>query len=107
MKYLALVFWSDEDEGYIAVAPDLPGCSAFGNTPEEAVREIGDATEARIAACRAARRSGAGAGRQGAPGGVRTARPGNCSTVSNHWTLIPLTGVSKNNYKLKQHPWVA
>jgi hypothetical protein len=25
MKYLALVFWSNEDEGYIAVAPDLPG----------------------------------------------------------------------------------
>jgi predicted RNase H-like HicB family nuclease len=54
MKHLALVFWSDEDEGYIAVVPDLPGCSAFGNTPEEAVREIGDATLAWIEACRAA-----------------------------------------------------
>ena len=54
MKYLALVSWTDEDEGYIAVAPDLPGCSAFGSTPEEAVREIGDATEGWIATCRAA-----------------------------------------------------
>ena len=36
------------------MVPDLPGCSAFGNTPEEAVREIGDATLAWIAACRAA-----------------------------------------------------
>jgi hypothetical protein len=26
------VFRSDEDGGYIAVAPDLPGCSAFGKT---------------------------------------------------------------------------
>ena len=54
MRYLVEVFWSDEDEGYIAVVPDLPGCSAFGNTPEEAVREIGDATLAWIEACRAA-----------------------------------------------------
>ena len=34
MKYLVEVFWSDDDEGYIAVVPDLPGCSAFGATPE-------------------------------------------------------------------------
>ncbi len=33
--------------------PDLPGCSAFGATPEAAVHEIGDAIEAWIAACRA------------------------------------------------------
>ena len=39
MKYLVEVFWSDEDDGYTAVVPDLPGCSAFGRTPEEAVRE--------------------------------------------------------------------
>ena len=53
MKYLVEVFWSDDDEGYIAVVPDLPGCSAFGTTPEAAVHEIGDAIEAWIAACRA------------------------------------------------------
>ncbi len=48
----SLRFWGD-DEGYIAVASDLPGCSAFGDTPEAAVHEIGDATLAWIAACRA------------------------------------------------------
>jgi predicted RNase H-like HicB family nuclease len=53
MKYLVDVFWSDDDEGYIAVIPDLPGCSTFGTTPEAAVHEIGDAIEPRIAACRA------------------------------------------------------
>jgi len=34
------IFYSDDDEGYIADIPDLPGCSAFGNTPEEAVKEL-------------------------------------------------------------------
>ncbi len=51
MKYLVEVFWSDDDEGYIVVVPDLPGCSAFGTTPEAAVHEIGDAIEAWLAAC--------------------------------------------------------
>ena len=54
MKYLLEVFWSDEDDGYIAAVPDLAGCSAFGRTPEAAVREIADATAAWLAACRAA-----------------------------------------------------
>jgi antitoxin HicB len=53
MKYLVEVFWSDDDEGYIAVVPDLPGCSAFDTTPKAAVHKIGDAIEAWIAACRA------------------------------------------------------
>jgi predicted RNase H-like HicB family nuclease len=51
MKYLVEVFWSDDDEGYIAVVPYLPGCSAFGTTPEAAVHEIGDAIDACFAAC--------------------------------------------------------
>lgn len=42
-EYLVELFWSDADEGYIAIAPDLPGCSAFGETPEEAVHEMQDA----------------------------------------------------------------
>ena len=52
MKCLVEVFWSEDDEGHIAVVPDLPGCSAFGATPEAAVHEIADATLAWIAACR-------------------------------------------------------
>jgi len=40
MDYHINVFYSDDDEGYIADIPDLPGCSAFGNTPEEAVKEL-------------------------------------------------------------------
>ncbi len=34
------VFYSEEDEGYIADIPDLKHCSAFGQTPEEALREL-------------------------------------------------------------------
>lgn len=34
------VFYSEEDEGYIADIPDLKYCSAFGDTPEEALREV-------------------------------------------------------------------
>jgi predicted RNase H-like HicB family nuclease len=34
------VFWSEEDECYVADIPDLKYCSAFGSTPEEAVREV-------------------------------------------------------------------
>ncbi len=33
------IFYSEEDEGYIAVAPELE-CSAFGETEAEALKEI-------------------------------------------------------------------
>ena len=34
------VFYSEDDEAYIADIPDLKYCSAFGATPEEAVHEV-------------------------------------------------------------------
>jgi predicted RNase H-like HicB family nuclease len=34
------IFYSDEDGGYIADIPDLRSCSAFGASPEEALREV-------------------------------------------------------------------
>jgi predicted RNase H-like HicB family nuclease len=40
------IFYSEEDEGYIADIPDLEHCSAFGTTPEEALREVQIAKEA-------------------------------------------------------------
>lgn len=33
------IFYSEEDQGYIADFPDLLFCSAFGSTPEEALHE--------------------------------------------------------------------
>jgi predicted RNase H-like HicB family nuclease len=34
------IFYSDEDEGYIADIPDLEHCSAFGETPDDALHEV-------------------------------------------------------------------
>ena len=45
-RYPVEVFYNDADEGYIAVARDLPGCSAFGKTQAEAIAEIHDAIRA-------------------------------------------------------------
>ena len=40
------LFHSEEDSGYIADIPDLKYCSAFGETPEEALRQVLIAKEA-------------------------------------------------------------
>ncbi len=34
------IFYSEEDEGYIADIPDLRACSAFGRTPAEALAQV-------------------------------------------------------------------
>jgi predicted RNase H-like HicB family nuclease len=38
-RYAIEIFYSEEDQGYIALVPELPGCSAFGKTEEEALKE--------------------------------------------------------------------
>jgi predicted RNase H-like HicB family nuclease len=48
------IFWSDEDGGYIADIPDLETCSAFGETPEEALAEVEIAKDAWLTAAREA-----------------------------------------------------
>jgi predicted RNase H-like HicB family nuclease len=45
IKYKFELFWSDEDEGYIATCPELPGLSAFGETASEALAEAQVALE--------------------------------------------------------------
>lgn len=39
-NYHINIFYSNEDEGYIADIPDLKHCSAIGDTEEEALREV-------------------------------------------------------------------
>lgn len=40
------IFFSEEDDGYIADIADLACCSAFGETPEMALQELQVAREA-------------------------------------------------------------
>jgi len=39
-NYNINIFYSEDDEGYIADIPDLKFCSAFGETPEIALAEL-------------------------------------------------------------------
>lgn len=52
MRYPIEVFWSEEDEGYIAIAPDLPGSSAWGKTEADAIKELHNVIELWIKAAR-------------------------------------------------------
>ena len=36
-KYELIIYWSDEDQSFIAEVPELPGCAADGRTYQEAV----------------------------------------------------------------------
>jgi predicted RNase H-like HicB family nuclease len=51
--YHTNVFYSEDDEGYIAEIPDLQSCSAFGETPGEALQEVLKAKQAWLEAARA------------------------------------------------------
>jgi len=53
-RYPKQVFWSDEDESFVAVASDLPGCSAFGESEAEALTELDHSIQAWIEAARRA-----------------------------------------------------
>lgn len=44
-KYTIEIFYSDENGGFIAVVPELSGCSAFGVTEEGALEEVKVAIE--------------------------------------------------------------
>ena len=36
-KYEIIIYWSDEDEAYVAEVPELPGCAADGTTYKQAL----------------------------------------------------------------------
>ena len=36
-KYEIIIYWSAEDEAYIAEVPELPGCAADGTTYKQAL----------------------------------------------------------------------
>ena len=47
-KYHIDLFWSNEDDCWIANAPDLKYCSAWGDTRAEALRQLEIAMEASL-----------------------------------------------------------
>jgi predicted RNase H-like HicB family nuclease len=51
-RYHINIFWSNEDACWIADVPDLKPCSAHGHTPEEALKNAGDAIQGWIEVAR-------------------------------------------------------
>jgi predicted RNase H-like HicB family nuclease len=39
-KYEVIIYWSDEDQAFIAEVPELPGCAADGKTYREALANV-------------------------------------------------------------------
>lgn len=39
-KYEVIIYWSNEDEAFIAEVPELPGCLADGATYEEVLSNL-------------------------------------------------------------------
>ncbi len=37
LRYEVIIYWSDEDQAFIAEIPELPGCAADGATYQEAI----------------------------------------------------------------------
>ena len=42
-RFEIIIFWSDEDQAFIADVPELPGCMAHGETHESALSAVQDA----------------------------------------------------------------
>ena len=39
-KYEIIIYWSQEDNAYVAEVPELPGCMADGNTYQKALGNV-------------------------------------------------------------------
>jgi predicted RNase H-like HicB family nuclease len=44
-KYEIIIYWSKEDDAFIAEVPELPGCMAHGDTPETALKNAKEAIQ--------------------------------------------------------------
>jgi len=44
-RYDIIIYWSNDDEAFIAEVPELPGCAAHGKTPDKALSNCNDAIE--------------------------------------------------------------
>jgi len=39
-RYEVIIYWSDEDQAFIAEVPELPGCAADGASYQEAITNV-------------------------------------------------------------------
>ena len=39
-KYEVIIYWSDEDQAFVAEVPELPGCAADGPTRQAALKNV-------------------------------------------------------------------
>jgi len=44
-KYEVIIYWSTEDQAFIAEVPELPGCMAHGPSQEQALRNANEAVQ--------------------------------------------------------------
>ena len=44
-KYQVVIHWSEADHAFVAEVPQLPGCTAHGDTHKEAARQINQAIQ--------------------------------------------------------------
>jgi predicted RNase H-like HicB family nuclease len=44
-KYEIIIYWSNEDNAFIAEVPELPGCMAHGETAEKALKNAKEAIQ--------------------------------------------------------------
>ena len=44
-KYEVIIYWSEEDNVYVADIPELPGCMAHGSSYESALKNAKDAIQ--------------------------------------------------------------
>ena len=39
-KYEVIIYWSSQDDAFVAEVPELPGCASDGRTDAEALRNV-------------------------------------------------------------------
>ena len=44
-KYEVIIYWSNDDQAFIAEVPELPGCMAHGDSQEAALRSVHEAIQ--------------------------------------------------------------
>ena len=44
-RYEVILYWSNEDQAFIAEVPELPGCIAHGDSQEAALRQVNGAVD--------------------------------------------------------------